>query len=221
MPELVEKAHKGEFILSEASGTRSREEIVVAASQNLAVGQILGQVTGGALAAVAAAVAGNTGNGAMSAVTADAGVAEGEWKVVIVEPAANAGAFTVEDPAGVTVGHGTVGVAYNGPINFTLGDGAVDFVAGDMFTVTVTAAVAADEGQYKALNLAATDGTQVPAAILEDAVSTGVGETKPAVAIAREAEVNGQLIVYPAGATDNQKAAIRDGLAKLGVIVRQ
>lgn len=43
---LTETLHAGEFIVSEANGTRSREEITVAAAAAaLPVGQVLGKIT--------------------------------------------------------------------------------------------------------------------------------------------------------------------------------
>jgi hypothetical protein len=89
--------------------------------------------------AVAAAYAGNTGNGTMGAVTVSAGAKAGVYQLVIIEPAANAGRFTVEDPDGIIIGVGTVGVAFSaGGLAFTLADGVTDFVSGDGFTITVT-----------------------------------------------------------------------------------
>lgn len=92
------------------------------------------------LVAVAAAVAGNVGNGVMGAVTTQPGAIEGVYKLTVIHTVTNAGAFIVEDPRGIIVGHGTVGALYTGPgLSFTLADGATDFIAGDQFTFTVTA----------------------------------------------------------------------------------
>lgn len=89
--------------------------------------------------AVAAAVAGNTGNGTMGAVTVSAGAKAGVYTLTITEPAANAGAFVVEDPDGINIGNGDVAAAFSaGGLAFTLADGATDFAAGDQFTITVT-----------------------------------------------------------------------------------
>lgn len=219
MAEFTEGAHTGEFIVSEAAGSRSRDSVTIAASQTLVVGKILGQVTTGALSGTAAALGTNTGTGTVDTITVDAGAALGDYSITIIEPAANLGNFVVERPDGVIDGHGTVGTAYNGTINFTLSD-ATDFVAGDSFRVTVVAADATAQDQYKTLALSATDGTQIPAAILIEAATTGVGETLDRAVIARDAEVNGNLIAYPAGASADEKAAIRADLADLGIIVR-
>ncbi len=100
-----------------------------------------GVVVGAAFAATAtsAAQGTNVGNGTMGAVTVSAGAKQGDYTLRIVEPATNAGAFVVEDPTGVSIGHGNVASAFSaGGLAFTLADGSTDFSAGDSFTITVT-----------------------------------------------------------------------------------
>lgn len=101
-----------------------------------------GCVVGGTFAATAvgAAVAGNTGNGTITASpTITAGAKAGVYTVTMLEPATNAGEFVVEDPDGISIGNGTVAVAFSaGGVAFTVADGSTDFAAGDQFTVTVT-----------------------------------------------------------------------------------
>jgi hypothetical protein len=81
----------------------------------------------------------NTGNGTFGAVTVSAGAKVGTYRVVITEPASNAGTFSVEDPDGIQIGEGTVAVAFSaGGLAFTIADGATDFVAGDSWTIAVT-----------------------------------------------------------------------------------
>ncbi|MEZ2220756.1 hypothetical protein [Rhizobium sp. RCC_161_2] len=99
-----------------------------------------GAVAGGAFAgtATSAAGSGNVGNGVMGAVTVSAGAKKGVYKLVIIAPAANAGAFEVSDPDGVFVDNGNVAAAFSaGGLAFTLADGATDFAAGDSFDITV------------------------------------------------------------------------------------
>lgn len=87
----------------------------------------------------AAALGTNTGNGVMGAITVGAAARAGVYTLTVVEPAANAGAFIVEDPDGVQVGDGNVAAAFNaGGLAFTLADGATDFIAGDSFAITVS-----------------------------------------------------------------------------------
>lgn len=45
MTELTEGKHDGEFIYSEANGSRSREHVTVVTGQNLAVGDVVGKIT--------------------------------------------------------------------------------------------------------------------------------------------------------------------------------
>ena len=101
-----------------------------------------GVVLGGTYTAtgVGAARAGNTGNGTITAnPTISSPAKEGVYTITMLEPATNAGEFSVEDPDGVSIGNGTVAVAYaaNG-LSFTIADGATDFAAGDQFTITTT-----------------------------------------------------------------------------------
>ncbi|MFN3624620.1 MAG: phage tail sheath subtilisin-like domain-containing protein [Hyphomicrobium sp.] len=81
----------------------------------------------------------NAGNGAMTldATPYGAGIVAGDYRVECVTAAANGGTFNVIDPSGNVVGQATVGVAYAGPIKFTIADGATDFAVGDGFTVSV------------------------------------------------------------------------------------
>jgi len=303
MTTKTETPHAGEFLVSEAEGTRSRRAITVLADQVLKAGAIIGFLLG------ATALAGaNTGNGAMGAITVGAQVEKGAYvlkiteaqtglgaatpaaaagntggsgtigavtvgaakkgvyKVVCIEPASNAGKFTVEDPDGITVGvatvavefvgggltftiadatdfvagdsftitvaggnngafslktpsgyylpNGAVGAAYTSDhLNFTLADGATDFIVGDTFTITVA------EGKVKAFNPANTDGSQVAAGILFDAVDA-TGADKPGVAFVRDIEFNEDEVTWFSGATTDQKTAGKAQLAKLGIIAR-
>lgn len=213
MPELTEGQHKAEFLISEAEGTLSRETITVLSGQNLKPGHVLGKVTVGT--ATGATVSGNTGNGSLSAVSVGDAAKAGIYQLICIEPATNGGVFEVEDPDGVIIGRAVVGTPFTGAVNFTLGDGATDFVAGDRFTVTV----AAGSGKYKEYNPANTDGSQTAIAILLDNVDSSAAD-QPAVIIARQAEVNAAELVWFTGATDNQKASGYDQLRLQNIIPR-
>lgn len=206
---LTESIRPGEFLLAEANGTISREEITIAAAAGAMVaGAVLGKITK-AGTATAVAYAGNTGNGAMGAITVGAGAKAGVYKLTITEPATNAGNFIVEDPSGIFVGQGDVAVAFSaGGLAFTLADGATDFAAGDGFDITV----AAGSGKYVAYNDAAVDGSEVAAGILYGPVDD-LAADQTAVAIVRHAEVVGSLL------TGNNAAGTADLLA-LGILVR-
>jgi hypothetical protein len=205
MTELTEEQHAGEFIVTEANGSLSCESATVLSGQNLKAGHVLGKVAVGT--ATGAAVSGNTGNGAISAVSAGATAKAGVYTANLIEPAANGGTFSVEDPDGVNVGTAVVGTPFAGPVNFTIADGATDFVAGDRFAITV----AAGSGKYKEYNPANTDGSQTAVAILYASVDATGGDTE-GVVIARHAEVNAEELIWFSGADANQKSA---GLAQL------
>lgn len=215
MATLSEGRHTAEFLVSEANGYRSRDEITIAASLAAALvpGTVLGKRTVGTPSAAAAA--GNTGDGAFGSVTVGAGAKPGVYRVICIEPATDAGQFAVEDPNGVIIGKATVGVAFSNQIGFTIADGAANFVAGDSFAVTV----ADGAGTYQALDLSATNGAAVAAGIAYAGVPI-LAATQKAVGIVRDAEVNAAELTWPAGITNDQKTAALAQLAALGIIAR-
>ena len=207
------------FLMSEAPGRISREQVLLAArATDTIAGTVLGKVLLGAATVTPAAQAGNVGNGSIGAPTADAGAPAGVYRVAIVAAAANAGKFEVEGPDGAVVGAGNVAVAFNGPINFTLADGSTDFAVGDAFTVTV--AYAAGSGQVALLNLAATSGAQIADCILLLRQAANESAAKRCAVVARDCEVNGNLLIWPAGITTDQKKAAEAQLAAKGILVR-
>lgn len=216
MAEKTEGKYAGEAIVSEANGTRSRDAIVVASGSGiLSAMTVLGRTLTGA-GAVAAAFAGNTGNGAMGAITVSGAAKQGVYKLVVTEPAANAGAFIVEDPDGKFVGRGNVAAVFNvGGLSFTLADGATDFVAGDGFNITVSGGSV----KFGEFDPAATDGTGTAAAILYDGVDATAADVA-AVAFVRDCEVNKAELAFVGTPTDDQKAAAYADLAKRNIIVR-
>lgn len=132
---------------------------------------------GGGLAATSAAKAGgNTGNGALTGLTVDAGAKKGVWKVRIVLAAVNGGTFIVTDPDGANFGGGTVGAAFTTGtgVNFTLNDGATDFIADDGFDITVVDAVPANGGVF---TVQRPDGSFGPDATVAVAYSSQVAFT--------------------------------------------
>ncbi len=213
MTELTEGQNKAEFIVTEANGSLSRESITVLSGQSLQAGHVLGRVTVGA--ATGAAVSGNTGNGTITAVSAGDNAKAGVYQITCIEPGTNLGTFAVENPDGVTIGRAIVGAAFTGEIDFTINDGATDFVAGDRFTVTV----AEGSGKYKEYNPANTDGSQTAVALLLDTVDATDGD-KAGVIVARHAEVNAAELVWFSGAGANQKEAAFAQLKTHDIIAR-
>lgn len=214
---LTEGRRAGEFLVSEANGYRSREAGVLAAGQNLPSGALLGLGQSDDVTIASAATAGNAGNGVMGAITASIGVKRGIYLLTFIEPVTNLGTFLVADPDGQQVGDGKVGTVFNGGgLSFTLADGANDFAAGDTFTITVTGG----SEKYFAWNLANTDGSQIATAVLYDNVDATDGD-KTVTIIARDAEVNGNIIDYNDDEiSDANKALAAAQLAKKGIIIR-
>lgn len=105
---------------------------------------------GGTFAGVSAAGAGIVGNGVvtMGNPSTGAGARAGVYRATAIAAAANGGTFLVEDPDGNTVGVATVGTLFNGPVRFTIADGATDFAVGDFFNFTVTPAIPANGGTF-------------------------------------------------------------------------
>ncbi|MCX7178776.1 MAG: head decoration protein [Proteobacteria bacterium] len=208
MTTLTEGTHAGEFLVSECDeGTISRETVtILSGSGVITAGMVLGQITKAGTAA-AVAFAGNTGTGTVGAITVGAAAIPGAYKLTIIEPAANAGTFTLENPNGVTVGTGTVAVAFSGGgLGFTVSD-ATDFVAGDGFTITV----AAGSLKYQPYDDDNTDGSDTATCIAYSEVdATSADQT--CVVIARMAEVRLTGLQW---AATNDATDITNGLADL------
>ena len=203
--ELTEGQHRGEFLVTEANGSLSREVVTILAGESLQPGQVIGKVSVGTV--TAEADSGNTGNGTVENLSVGDGARSGKYVLTCIEPATGAGTFTLEDPAGVTLASIDVGTPYTGVLNFTLAAGTTDFAAGDRFVLTVTGG----SGKYRAWNPANADGSQTALAIVLDAVDA-TSTDQDAVIIARHAEVNASELVWFNGATDGQK---KSGLNQL------
>lgn len=209
------------FILSTAAEPqRSFEQgmLAVNAAERLP-GTICGQVTRGAQNVAAVAAAGNAGDGVFAAApTADPGAAPGVYKVVVEAAAANGGVLGVYDPEGVRIGKGAVAAAFDGPINFTLNDGAVDFAVGDTFNVTVT--YADGSGEYVPYDPAGTDGSGEFAGILKEGQIVSAAATRHTFLV-RDAEVKEDELTFVNALDANQKAALFAAMEAKGVIVRK
>jgi hypothetical protein len=194
------------------------------AAATFKVGAVLGRYVASPVGTSAAA-AGNTGNGAMGAitVTSNANLQLGNYTVKITKAAANAGDFALRDPQGKVVGTGTVGVAFSqAGFAFTLADGATDFVVGDTFTIAVTGTE-----KYKLQDAAATDGSDVAKAVfIADAAGNSGDTAIPAntdtlvLAITRGPVIVAQDALTFGANTDTtaEKNAVYASLKALGII---
>ncbi|WP_213761809.1 head decoration protein [Caballeronia sp. dw_19] len=130
----------------------------------LARGAVLGQQTNNSINSAAGT---NTGNGTIGTLSLGATETFGVFTLV----ATSATNFTVTDPEGNALPPATVGTAYsNAEIGFKITAGGTPFVAGDSFTLNVLEAT----GNYILSVKTASDGSQVPSAILAGSTDASV-----------------------------------------------
>lgn len=210
-----EARHAGEFLVSEANGHRSREQITIASGEVLKAGHVLGR-TGSSGSASESADSGNTGDGTIGSITVGGAAINGDYRLWFVEPATDAGEFVVDDPQGNQVGQGTVAVEFDaGGLTFTLADGDSDFEVGDAFTITVSG----QTYEYKEYDPTNDDGSEVAAAILYDAVDAADG-AEDGVGIVRDAEVAEDALTWFDSATDAEQTTGKLELEKRGIVAR-
>lgn len=209
---FTERRHDGGYIVWEPSdGIVTRDQVIVLSGAGFVeAGTVLGKAAH-ALTGTAAAQGTNTGNPTFGAITVGDPAVAGVY-VLNFEDATH---FTVEDPAGVQVGHGTTGVAFAaGGLGFTLAAGGTPAVPGDSWKITV----AAGSGKYLPYDPTGNDGREFACAVLfggRDATSAD----KNAVANVRgPMRVNASELVWGAGVTTTQhKTNALAALAALGI----
>lgn len=176
--------------------------------ENRTRGAVLGEVL-----TIAAAVAGaNTGNGVFGAITGGIRLKAGIYTVLCIAAAANAGTFILTSPNGDRVGKDiTVAVAFvSDHMNFTIADGAADFIVGDKFTITVSRS-----GKFILSAAAAVDGSNIPSAILvEDCDATAADKD---CSIYESGEFDEATVVLGAGHT---LATVRPDLKAQNIYLR-
>lgn len=191
-------------------------QITLQSGQNLARGSLLGRVTGGGARTAATAFTG-TGNGAITMdatapVAADA--VAGVYTATLITAVANGGTFRVERPDGAVLGDVAVGATFDDDIKFVIADGTTDFVVGDRFSITVSVAAATNAGKYLLALSAATDGSDVPAAIL--AVATDASAADKVTVAYFGGVFDENAVTYGTGRTAaNSREALRDVGIKL------
>lgn len=185
-------------------------------------GTVLGKtLVSGSAAAVAGA--GNTGNGTMGTITVSSHAKVGQYVLRITVASSNAGAFELLNSNGSVVGTGNVASAFVGAgLAFTLADGAVDFIVGDTFVITVTGTE-----KYKILENTASDGSAAFAGIYIGAsnglgIDTSVAATTDTTVLILE---RGPALVAKEGLTLGasintaaEKAALYAQMAAVGII---
>lgn len=205
-----------DLVLVEVNPAWSREVVTLLAGTAALPGMVLAKVIAGA--AAHAAKAGNTGNGTLTLDAANPtlnGVVPGVYAVRCITAALNGGSFRVEAPNGTVLGDVAVGATFADQVKFVIADGAADFVVGDGFDITV----AAGSGKYQAIDFAGTGGAEKAAAVAYDKVDATAADKK-GVVLARGAVVDVAGLIWPAGATDVEKAAALVELEARGIVAR-
>lgn len=215
---LQEWWHNGGFMVSEAPGHQSRDQILLTGGQLVLAGTVLGQIStsNSSPAATAAAGATNVGNGTLTIGTQpQAGFTPaGVFTVTLTAPTV----FSVTGPNNFNNVDQPVGTAFDADgMVFTVAAGSKAFAAGDSFSITVTSP--GTTGQWRPLNPTASDGSQVAAGVLFATKDVTAGP-KPALGVVRMAEVNGSELIWPAGITPTQQAAAVSQLAQAHLLVR-
>lgn len=177
-----------DWLKHETDPNIGREEIVIPAGTGLLeTGTLLGQITV-AGATSAAKTGGNTGNGTLTLDATTpvlAGAMAGVYSVRCIAAASNGGRFEVQNPDGVVIGAVDVAATWAEGVKFVIADGANDFIVGDGFDITV----AAGNGKWVPCNLAAVNGSQVPAGLLYRYTNAAGDEDVYAVAVVSDAEI--------------------------------
>lgn len=177
---LTSTPRLAEFVLTEASGQRSRENIVVTQTGTAIKSGTLLTQAGDAGAGAFAMDAGATGNPTSGAIVIGAAAVPGVYGIQFTA----ATKFDVEDPNGVKIGNGTLGTAFNkAGVGFTLTAGATPAVAGDTAKITVA------EGTGKYVPYTAAGAAGPADAVLYNYLPAKTGDSR-AVGFVRDCEVN-------------------------------
>jgi hypothetical protein len=146
-------------------------------------------------AQITASAGTNTGNGSIGSLSVLSGAQTGNYVATFSSPTS----FTVTDPLGRTLASGAVGVAFANQIGFTISAGGVAFVAGDSFAIDNILPPAS--GFYTIATAAATDGSQVPCAILAESIdTTPAGTNGPGAApLYLTGEFDANAVIWGAG----------------------
>ena len=182
------------------------------------IGTVLGQVNVGVRDAAYAARAGNTGNftNAFANPKVAPGSKLGVYTITFTAPTR----FRVEDPDGIELGEGTTGVAFVNVLKFTLTAGGAAAVVGDAADVTVTETPVVVK-KVVPINFAGVDGSQNAYAVsLSIKTAKSGGSDVNILTLRRLGCIDTNNLIWPAGATDIQKAGALAQLAANFIIAR-
>ena len=145
MTVLTEAVHPGAYLISEARGLRSREEVYIEESTTVVAGQVLGRTVNEGTApttprATAVANAANAGNATLALDATEPvqpGAQDGVYQVVCAVAGTTTAEWEVFDPQGILIGHVADAATFNDQIKFVPTHGGTASVVGDSFQVTV------------------------------------------------------------------------------------
>lgn len=199
MPALYSNPPLADFLLSEAPGQRSRENIILNVTGTaVKSGQLLMLAASGS--ASWAVEVGSTGNPTIGTITVGSAALDGVYSVIFT----SATAFRVVDPTGTQIGTGTAGTQFNtGGLTFTVTAGGTAAVAGTEINIDVTPG---------AKTYSVYDGSTAATAVLYNQVPATTGKVK-VVAFTADCEVKRSALT---GLT----AAAEANLATVGIKVR-
>jgi hypothetical protein len=170
--------------LKSGQGIIARGTVLGITDQSLVLGAI---TPGGA----------NVGNGTVSAASLGTGAKLGTYTLTCITAASNGGTFSVAGPGGSSLPNATVGTAYTGQINFTIGDGATDWAVNDVITVSVQNN--ASGGKAVPVDKSKSDGSEDADCVLTDTVDTTDGDV--VMTAYKTGSFNRKALIF--GGTDN------------------
>ena len=216
----VENVDVGSVILKDAQ--HRDDTVTFAGADTFAEGTILARRSV-AIAIAASAVTG-TGDGTVTLATVVAGQIvpiAGAYVLTCTDAVADGGVFKLVDPNGaqvaadltMTPGAGGATVIETNGMQFTITDGAANFVAGDFFTLTVAA-----DGKLVPFSLTGAGGEQIPLAVLTyDVTKAGAGDEPIRAMVAGDVRKE-RLIIDADGDDSNVDAAVIDQLRHFGIV---
>ena len=222
MTKFTEGRHPGEFLMSEASGFRSRDKgVIVAGSGKFEPGTVIGLVAVGTVSAAAKA-GGNTGNGVLTVDGSDPvlpGAVAGTYRATCTATAGDGGTFRVEHPNGAVLGDIAVGQTFADQVKFVITDGSTDFAVGDAFLLTVSLS-AKKYAPSPETQTADIEGAETAVAVTLYGGDATDADVEVAI-IARDAEINRSKLVYDSTVDSDPKKAIKVAqLSAAGIIAR-
>jgi hypothetical protein len=153
---------------------------------------------------------GNTGTSTVGSLSAGPAMKSGDYVVTLTSTGSTA-TFSVTSPTGDALPAGVVGTAYkNAEINFTITAGGTP-TAGDEFIIQA----APGSNVYKLCVGSATDGSEIPAAILADYADPTGGNVQGGVYLM--GEFNGNALVFDPSLT---LAGIKSAFMRSGIFIK-